>query len=170
MKIDIKAAMAAYDSGLDKLIEQHGTATAVPRDEWHALAEILRASYAIHANPDMPVAQVLRTYAVDPRVWSAFVDEKTIEEKLEKRLSRAEKVDSVLKWAAENVGKQITIDQFRQECDIAGSMAKKLTEDRPDIFRKVKRGLFEIRDPKADREADKKESEAEEAGVEAPAE
>jgi hypothetical protein len=39
--------------------------------------------------------------------------------------------------------------------DIAYSMAKKITEDRPDIFRKLKRGQFEVRDPEADRKADK---------------
>lgn len=156
MKIDIDAAKAEHESALDKLIETHGGATFVPRDEWHLVAEKLRASYAIHINPDTPVSQVLTTYAVDHRVWSSFVDAAVIEKK-EKRVSRADKVSAALAWAADNVGKEVTIDIIRQECEIAGSMAKKLTEDRPDIFRKVKRGHFEIRDPKADREADKTE-------------
>lgn len=156
MKIDIDAAKAAHEAELDKLIEKYDGATNVPREEWHIVAEKLRASYAIHINPDTPVTQVLSTYAVDHRVWSSFADSAEIE-KREKRMSRADKVSSALAWAADNVGKEVTIDIIRQECGIAGSMAKKLTEDRPDVFRKVKRGLFEVRDPKADREADKTE-------------
>ena len=41
--------------------------------------------------------------------------------------------------------------------------AKKIVEDRPDVFRVVKRGLYEIRDPKADREAERQALESQPA-------
>lgn len=153
-QIDIATYEAEYKARVQKLIEEYGNASSIPRDDKFEAGEKLRAAYCIHANPGVPTAQVMKQYAVDQRVWHYFVDGE-VEQKQYKRMSRAEKVESVHKWAASNVGKQITLQSLIEESDIAYSMAKKITEDRPDIFRKVKRGLFEIRDPKADREADK---------------
>lgn len=153
-QIDMKTYEDEYKLRITTLIDEYGNPSDVPTDEQFHASEKLRAAYSIHANPGIPAAQVLKQYAIDHRVWPYFIDGPT-EAKPYKRLSRAEKIDSVVKWAASNVGKQITLQALIQESDIAYSMAKKITEDRPDIFRKVKRGQFEIRDPKADREADK---------------
>lgn len=153
-QIDLKTYEDEYKSRITTLIDEYGSPSDVPTDEQFHASEKLRAAYSIHANPGIPTAQVLKQYAIDHRIWPYFIDGPT-EAKPYKRLSRAEKIDSVVKWAASNVGKQITLQALIQESDIAYSMAKKITEDRPDIFRKVKRGQFEIRDPKADREADK---------------
>lgn len=154
MKIDLDQAREAYGEAVQSLIDKYGDATSIPRDEWYDASEKLRASYAIHANPDMPVVQVLKHYSVDHRIWTAFADDSDIVP-AEKKMTRAEKVASVISWAAGSVGDAITLEKLMETHSIAYSMAKKITEDRPDVFRKVKRGHFEIRDPKADREADK---------------
>jgi hypothetical protein len=160
-QIDIKTYEDEYKSRIATLIEEYDSASNVPRDEQFHAGEKLRAAYSIHANPGVPAAQVLKQYSIDHRVWPYFADGQS-DEKPYKRLSRSEKVDSVIKWAALNVGKQVTLQMMIDESEIAYSMAKKITEDRPDVFRKVKRGMFEIRDPKADRDADKvKESRGE---------
>lgn len=153
-QIDIKTYEDEYKLRMAKLIEEYVNPSDVPRDEQFHASEKLRAAYSIHANPGVPVAQVLKQYAIDHRVWLYFADGQS-DEKPYKRQSRAEKIDSVIKWAAHNVGKQVTLQMMIDESGIAYSMAKKITEDRPDVFRKIKRGQFEIRDPKADREADK---------------
>lgn len=153
-QIDLKTYEDEYKSRVTKLIEEYDNPSDVPRDEQFHASEKLRAAYSIHANPGVPVAQVLKQYAIDHRVWPYFTDDST-DSKPYKRLSRAEKLDSVIKWAAGNVGKQITLQALIEQSDVAYSMAKKIVDDRPDVFRKVKRGLFEIRDPKADRQADK---------------
>jgi len=70
-------------------------------------------------------------------------------------MSRAEKQQKVLNWAADNVGAEVTLEKLMEVGDIAYSMAKKIVENRPDLFWKIKRGLFSVRDPKADREAEK---------------
>jgi hypothetical protein len=75
--------------------------------------------------------------------------------KLERKLSRADKQAKVLEWAANNVGAKIELTRLMEVGDIAYSMAKKITENRPDVFWKIKRGQFEVRDPEADRKADK---------------
>jgi hypothetical protein len=154
MKIDLDQAREAYDQEVQALIDKHGDATSIPRDEWSVASEKLRASYCIHANPDTPVIQVLKHYSIDSKIWPQFADNSDIAP-AEKKMTRAEKVSSVINWAAENVGEAVTLEKLMETHSIAYSMAKKITEDRPDVFRKVKRGNFEIRDPKADREADK---------------
>jgi hypothetical protein len=152
--IELDTYTDEYKTQIMQLIAEYGDASSVPHDEQFFASEKLRAAYCVHANPSIPVQQVLRQYAIDARVWDYFVDNAT-EMKAERRMSRVEKVNSVLAWASNNVSKQITLQDLIHETDIAYSMAKKITEDRPDVFRKIKRGLFEIRDPKADRDAEK---------------
>jgi hypothetical protein len=154
MKVDLDLARETYKKEIGQLIEEYGNASSVPADEQRIPAEKLRAAYCIFTNPDLPVTQIFKTYSVDARVWSHFV-ENSEEIKEERRLSRADRQNKVLSWAAANVGAQVDLTKLMEVGDVAYSMAKKITEDRPDVFRKVKRGLFDVRDPKADREADK---------------
>lgn len=153
-KIDIAAEKQRYDVEIQKLLDKYGNATLIPKDEWYAQSERLRAAYCLYTNPELTPQQVFKTYSVDQRVWSHFVDGEIIST-LEKRQSRSEKIQSVLNWAAENVGEQVDLEKIQQANNIAYTMAKKISEDRPDVFRRVKRGLFEIRDPEADRKADR---------------
>jgi hypothetical protein len=153
---DLDTHRDEYKATIGKLIEEYGDASSMPTEEHYLAGERLRAAYSIFANPDVAVAQVFKTYSIDTRVWHYYVDVDDAESmKIERRMTRADKIASVMKWAAENVGTQITLEKLIDTGGIAYSMAKKITEDRPDVFRKIKRGLFEIRDPKADREADK---------------
>jgi hypothetical protein len=154
MKVDLDLARETYKKEIGQLIEEYGNASSVPADEQRVPAEKLRAAYCISTNPDLPVTQVFRTYSIDSRVWSTYV-ENADEIKEERRLSRADRQNKVLSWAAANVGAQVDLTKLMEVGDVAYSMAKKITEDRPDVFRKIKRGLFDVRDPKADREADK---------------
>lgn len=154
MKIDIETYKNAYADDMEKLIEEYGNPSMVPSDDQRLASERLRAAYCIDINPDLPVSQIFKIYSIDSRVWHHFVDD-TAEMKIERRMSRAEKVAATMRWAEANVGSQVTLEQLMETSGIAYSMAKKITEDRPDVFRKIKRGVFEVRDPKADREADR---------------
>lgn len=154
MKVDVALATETYRADIKKLIDEYGDASSVPADDQRYASEKLRAAYCIDANPEMPVSQVFRIYTIDSRVWDLFV-ENPEEMKTERKLSRAEKQAKVLNWAAANVGEKVELTKLMEVGDIAYSMAKKIVEDRPDVFWKIKRGQFEIRDPEADRKADK---------------
>ena len=159
-KVNIEAEKAICAAAYGELEKKYGTVLRAPYEERSLVSERLRAAHCIAINPDVPIRQTLRHYAVDQRVWPHFLND--ADEAVEgKKLSRAEKQSLALQWASSNVGKQVSLDDLIKECDVSYSMAKKLTEDRLDVFRKVKRGLFEIRDPKADREADKAVSKSE---------
>jgi hypothetical protein len=154
MKVDVRLAEETYKADIAKLTVEYGDASSIPGDDQRVAAEKLRAAYAINANPEMPVPQVFRVYTIDSRVWDLFV-ENPEEMKTERKLSRADKQAKVLNWAATNVGTKVDLTKLMEIGDIAYSMAKKIVEDRPDVFWKVKRGEFEVRDPEADRKADK---------------
>lgn len=156
-KFDIDSYIAEFKARITELVAEYGTSTKIPADERFMTSEKLRAAYCIDINPGVPYVQVFKQYAVDSRVWDFFVEDSAAVE-TKRKMSRADKVNAVLKWASENVGKEITLQDMITEGDIAYSMAKKITEDRPDVFKKIKRGLFQIRDPKADRDADKAKS------------
>lgn len=158
MKVDVRLAEETYKADIANLIAEYGDASSIPGDVQRVPAEKLRAAYAINANPEMPVPQIFRVYSIDSRVWDLFV-ENPEEMKTERKLSRADRQAKVLNWAAVNVGAKTDLTKLMEIGDIAYSMAKKITEDRPDVFRKVKRGEFEVRDPEADRKADKEAAE-----------
>lgn len=158
MKIDLDMARNTYRADMANLIAEYGNASSIPGDDQRVAAERLRAAYAIDINPDMPLPQVMRVYSIDSRVWSFFI-ENAEELQSERRLSRADKQLKVLSWAAVNVGVKVDLTKLMEVGDVAYSMAKKITEDRPDVFRKIKRGEFEVRNPEADRKADKEAAE-----------
>lgn len=160
IEIDIAEETRLFKEKYNALAEKYETIYKAPADERLLASERLRGAYCVAANKDMPVRHTLKHYVVDQRVWQYFLGEDDAPAE-EKRMSRAEKQASALRWAANNVGKKVTTESLMAECEISYSMAKKLTEDRPDVFRKFKRGHFEIRDPKADREADKAAAKAE---------
>ena len=155
-QIDLKLENERYKTAILELVERYGTATDVPYEDQFAASERLRAACCISSNPDVPRRQVFKAYSVDRRVWHHFIDGDDVAAVDEERkMTRADKQAKVLAWAADNVGKETTLEEVMRTCDVAYSMAKKITEDRPDVFRKIKRGKFSVRDPKADRAADK---------------
>jgi hypothetical protein len=66
-------------------------------------------------------------------------------------VKRVEKYQSIIDWTQEHLFEQVTPQQIMEVGDISYPTALKFIGDRPDIFRKMKRGLYELRDPKADR-------------------
>lgn len=153
-KVDVQLAKDTYAKEIENLIAEYGNASNVPADDQRVASEKLRAAYCIDANPEVPVAQVFKTYGIDSRVWGTYI-ENAEDMKLERKLSRADKQAKVLEWAASNVGAKVDLTKLMEVGNVAYSMAKKITEDRPDVFWKIKRGQFEVRDPEADRKADK---------------
>jgi len=64
--------------------------------------------------------------------------------------------NDIISWAKENVYELVTIKQLAEIGDISDATARKIVADRPDIFVKREGRQYEIRDPQADRKAEKK--------------
>ena len=79
------------------------------------------------------------------------VDETTVIDEV-KPVRRANKYDSLIDWAKGRVFEQYTTDQLVEQAGFSYQTTLKFLQESP-YFRKVKKGLWEIRDPKADKEA-----------------
>ena len=64
-------------------------------------------------------------------------------------------VRDIMSWVKENIFELVTVKQLAELGDISEATARKIITDRPDIFVKRESRQYEIRDPQADRKADK---------------
>jgi hypothetical protein len=58
-------------------------------------------------------------------------------------------------YCRENVYESVTVNDLTEACGLSIPTIRKFISDRPDIFRKIQRGLWEIRDPESDRKLSK---------------
>ena len=73
----------------------------------------------------------------------------------EKKVPRGEKYQNIVDWTQEHLYEEVTPQTIMDVGGISYPTALKFIADHPDIFRKIKRGIYELRDPVADRESGK---------------
>lgn len=61
----------------------------------------------------------------------------------------------ILSWCKNHVFDLVTVKELAEIGDISEATVRKIVQDRPDIFVKRESRQYEIRDPQADRKADK---------------
>jgi hypothetical protein len=143
-----------YKETITALIDEYGNPSEVPTEEQYLAGERLRAGYALIANPSTNPTEVFKTYSIDRRVWGFYLSEVPEESAIfSKRQKRTDKYQSIIDWTQEHLFEQVTANTIMEIGEISYPTALKFIGDRPDIFRKLKRGLYELRDPKADRKA-----------------
>lgn len=77
-------------------------------------------------------------------------EEKLAEEtKVEKR---ADKYDAFIEWSKDHLFEQFTTEQLVEQAGFSYQTTLKFLAESPN-FKKIKKGLWEVRDPKADKEA-----------------
>lgn len=134
--------------------EEHGDLFAIPKQLKERISERDRARMCAVTNPSWSVKELVSYYSIDPRVAAELFGVDQVEP--EKKIRRSDKYGAIFGWCQQNIFAQVSPQQIAEIGEISYPTALKLVNDRPDIFRKIKRGLFEVRDPKADREAEKK--------------
>lgn len=137
----------------NELIEEYGDATSIPKEERFFLNERVRARYCVATNPTWTPEQIVSYYSIDRRVAEQLfgVDKETVS----KKPRRADKYDAIKKWCEENVYAEVTPHELAEVGELSYQTMLKYIADNPQTFRKVGRGKYEIRDAKADREAEK---------------
>lgn len=135
----------------------------MPKDERFAINEYERALHVLNSwrtdgQKGSPI-RFMRSYGVMENViievvaeWCdmKITEEEIIEEvKTEKR---ADKYDALISWTKDKVGQQYTTDSVVEVAGFSYPTVLKFLQESPH-FRKIKKGLWEIRDPKADRDA-----------------
>lgn len=142
--------------------EEYGDAFSVPKEERFNISETERALHVLHVwnaegakgNP----GRFLRMYGVPESivvdVLARWCDMRITEEELTeiRTEKRSDKYDALIAWTRDKVGEQYTTEAVVEVAGFSYPTVLKFLQDSPH-FRKVKKGLWEIRDPKADREA-----------------
>jgi hypothetical protein len=115
--------------------------------------ETERANYCREANPGMTTQELSAYYSIDRSVSAlvfGIIDQP-------KKTKRANPTQTALTWAGNNLFAEISSKQLADAIGASLPTALKIIDSRPDVFRKLGRGKWEVRDATADRQADKKE-------------
>lgn len=144
--------------------KEYGDKWSVPKEKRFELSEYERAMHVLllwknEGEKGNPI-RALRTYGVMEsiivEVVSDWCDMTISQEDLTeiKTEKRADKYDAFIDWTKDKVGEQYATDALVEVAGFSYITVLKFLSDSP-YFRKIKKGIWEIRDPKADREAEK---------------
>lgn len=142
--------------------QKYETKFKVPTEEHNRNSSYIRALYClqkwdgkgsavptlIYYNiPEDVIAEVVKIYCgVELNVEDVLEETKT-----EKR---ADKWDAFVRWSKGHLFEQFTTEQLAEECGFSYPTTLKYLQESP-VFRKIKKGLWEVRDPKSDKQIDK---------------
>jgi|688.fasta_scaffold344287_4 hypothetical protein len=137
-----------YKEGFAFLADKHGSPFRIPADELHLLGERTRAEHvvAIHGKAD-PI--VLRGYSIPVAIIEELCGEAPVAEP--RRPFRLRK-ETVERWCLEHVGTTVSPQVIATVGEFSEATARTFIADRPDLFSKVRRGHYLVRDPKAERQ------------------
>jgi hypothetical protein len=71
-------------------------------------------------------------------------------------MKRADKYEAILEFAKVSLFEEVTAKQMGDLAEMSPATARKFLEDRPDLFKPIRRGVWEVRDATADRQADRR--------------
>lgn len=112
--------------------------------------EVLRAAYILTQHRDEPnPVKLLRRYMVAERVIRLCLADGAIE--VERTVKRVDKYRAIVAWCNDHVYEQVTPNQLAEVGGVSYPTALKFINDRVDLFRRVKRGVYEVRDVQAER-------------------
>ena len=143
----------------------YGGTFLIPTEEKFSLNEYERAMHVLlvwkregqKGNP----TRMMRTYGVNEssvaEVINNWCDMNITEEDIAeiKTEKRADKYDSFMDWTKDKIFEQYTTEALVEVAGFSYPTVLKFLQDSPS-FKKLKKGLWEIRDAKADRESEKR--------------
>jgi hypothetical protein len=151
---------AVHASLWDDAIERHGDKFRVPSDEINRISTHTRALYVLQGwNGSGNPARYLSTYSIPTEVIAQVLAEYCNEivdtdEIGTPRPRRADKYDALIEWSKQHIFEQFTTEQLVEQSGFSYPTTLKFLQDSP-TFRKVKKGLWEVRDAEADRKSKK---------------
>jgi hypothetical protein len=124
----------------------------------HDAGEKMRALWVLQSTDGkMSAAKAMSLYMVRPDIAKEILAEfDKLDDGDNNQKKRRDKYSAIQEWCLENVGVQVGAKQLAEIGEISYPTALKYISDHPDIFWRVVRGVYEVRDPAADRKKDKK--------------
>lgn len=71
-------------------------------------------------------------------------------------LTKSNQYERMTEWCSDNVFAEVTINDLVEMSGLSSVSCRNFISDRPHLFRKLRRGVWEVRDPNADKEADQR--------------
>lgn len=115
-------------------------------------SEVSRARFILLGNPSENAVKILQRYLVPNNVIVAVTGETPTVERKEKR---SDKYTKIIQWCHEHHREQITVYSVADIGEMSYPTALKFVNDRPDLFYKIKKGLYEARNPEISRQEEK---------------
>lgn len=160
MSITLETIHGLHSRLWDEAVEEYGDKFSVPFEKIHEISQWTRALYVLQVwNGAGAPARHLSTYSIPTdiitQVVAQYCNETVSEEEiLTPRPRRADKYADFLDWTKEHVFEQFTTEQLEEVSGFSYPTTLKFVQESP-TFRKVKKGLWEIRDADADKKAEK---------------
>jgi hypothetical protein len=160
MNITLEQIKELHTSLWDNAVEEYGDKFKVPFEVIHEMSQQTRALYVLQTwNGSGNPARYLASYSIPTDVITETVSKYcnetvTEEELLTPRPRRADKYDALIDWAKEHLFEQFTTEQLMEVSGFSYQTTLKFIQESP-TFRKIKKGLWEIRDADADKKAEK---------------
>lgn len=142
-----------YKEQVGALVNEYGI-NNIPYDKWFVVSESLRAAHILAIHQDGNPTVTLRHYGVPAAIIAAVLGE-TDENAPHRKQKRVEKYQNIIDWCYAHAMEQVSVNKVAEVGQVSYPTALKFINDRIDLFRKVKRGLYEVRDAKAERAAKK---------------
>ena len=120
-------------------------------------SEIERAILCRQTSPHMTVKELAAYYNIERTVIHEVfgTQEGASDTSRHTQKRRGNRTEQAVKWAQNHVGQNVTPDSLADVLDCSSATARRVMDTRPDVFRKIRWGTWEIRDPHADRKAEK---------------
>lgn len=160
MNITLETIHGLHARLWDEAVKEYGDKFSVPFEKIHEMSQQTRALYVLQTwNGSGNPARYLASYSIPTEVITQVVAEycnETVseDELLTPRPRRADKYDAFLDWAKDHLFEQFTTEQLEEVSGFSYQTTLKFISESP-TFRKVKKGLWEVRDAEADRKAEK---------------
>ena len=145
--------------------KRHGSLTRVPQEEVAAIGETIRGLHVLRVwqsrggSAGNPV-KFMREYSVNENVIKELVAQYAGNEQLlaaERTLKapkRSEKWRALEDWAKQHFLEEVTTEQMVEVAGFSYPTVLNYLKTSP-YFRKIKKGVWEVRDPKSDRAREK---------------
>jgi hypothetical protein len=139
---------------MDTLAEKYGSFFLVPRDEMSFHHERTRALYVqFYANQKgVPTAKAMREHGIAQSIAQTLGADPLI---IERKVKRQDKYKTIVDWCDANPGSTVNGYMLAEIGGVSYATANQFIKDRIDLFRKVKRGEYIVRNPEVERAQEK---------------
>lgn len=133
------------------LVAKYGDPWAIPVEERHLVSERMRAMHVVAAHGKAD-PNILRGYSVPSSIIEDLCGEAPV---IETKRTYRQRKQAVERWCAEHIDTTITPSVIADVGGFSEATARTFINERPDLFTKVKRGYYIVRDPASERAKDK---------------